>query len=152
MGTTPGEPRPPRQVTRAPAKSSRLVLACLFLLVLASCARRAEQRPHGHSYTLRGEVTQLPDPGSDPGSLSVHHEPVDDLVDRDGRKVGMDSMVMPFPLARGVTLDGVAVGDPIAFTLRVDWQADPEIEIVAVRKLAPGTRLSWGTARPGRTG
>jgi hypothetical protein len=86
--------------------------------------------------------------GGGPRLITLRHEPIDDLVDRQGKVVGMDSMVMPFPVAGGVPLSALAAGDKVAVTLCVDWGADPELAVTGLRKLPAGTRLDFRPARP----
>lgn len=120
----------------------------LFLLAvqsLAGCSGKAES---GRTYTVRGQVVQLPDPGNPGTGLSINHEAIDDFVSRDGEMVGMDPMSMSFPVAGKVPLEGIAVGDVIEFKLHVDWGARPEVEIVEIRELPAGTKLVFRAARP----
>ena len=97
-------------------------------------------------YTVRGEIVQLPSadrPGSD---LMVRHEAIDDFVDGTGQIVGMDSMVMPFRVDPAVSLQGLAVGDPIALRFAMDWEK-PSLRVESVERLPPGTALRFGPAR-----
>jgi hypothetical protein len=87
-------------------------------------------------------VTRLPS-AAEP-ALYVRHEAVPGFVDMDGEVVGMDSMTMPFPLAEGVGLEGVAPGDRVRFTLEVEWEGDPPYRITRIEELAAGTELDLG--------
>ena len=62
----------------------------------------------------------------------------------------MDSMAMPFPVAKGVPLEGLAANDKVEITLHVDWEADSPVEITRLRKLPPDTKLVFREARPSR--
>lgn len=116
-------------------------------MVVAGCAEQSSGRDH----TVRGQVRQLPDPANPAGGgLFVSHEAIDDWVGRDGTVVGMDPMTMPFPVAEGVPLEGLQPGDVIEFTLHADWEASPPVEITAIRKLPPGTKLVFREAKPPR--
>jgi len=134
-------------------------LLCAFALA-AGCARPARESANGsdisgkegRTYTTRGQVTQLPDPAHPGSGLSLSHEAIDEFVDRDGKTVGMDPMNMPFPVAPGVSLNGIAPGDVVEFDLHVDWQADTPVAITRIRKLPPATRLVFRTAAPDRSG
>lgn len=120
------------------------------LLVIAGCAEQQDQ-PSGRDYTVRGQVRQLPDPANPAsGQFFVSHEAIDDWVGRDGKVVGMDPMMMSFEVAEGVSLEGLQRGDAIEFTLHVDWKAGTPVEITAIRKLPPGTRLVFREAKPPR--
>jgi Cu/Ag efflux protein CusF len=120
------------------------ILGAIALLVvaLAACARTQPAAPAGggETYTVRGVVAALPADGR--GDLTLRHEALPDFVDRGGERVGMDAMTMPFPLAAEVALAGIAVGDPVECTLRVDWEAERPVELIAVRELPAGTRLA----------
>jgi hypothetical protein len=122
--------------------------AFILLLLAAGCGAR------GRDYTVRALVVQAPDAasiaGNSAGSLYLYHEPIDDWVGRDGKRDGMDTMAMPFPVAGGVPLAGVAANDKVEVTLHVDWTADRPIEITRLRKLPADTRLVFRSARPGR--
>jgi hypothetical protein len=123
-------------------------LAFILLLFVAGCGAR------GRDYTMRALVVQAPDAasiaGNSAGGLYLYHEPIDDWVGRDGKRDGMDTMAMPFPVAGGVPLAGLAANDKVEVTLHVDWKADRPIEITRLRKLPADTRLVFRSARPGR--
>jgi Cu/Ag efflux protein CusF len=95
-------------------------------------------------YTVRAEVVRLPEkPG---GYLMLRHEAVDEFTDESGTVVGMDSMVMPFPVARSASLEGLSVGDKIEATLEVDW-AQGFMQLEHIQKLPRQTTLHFGKAR-----
>lgn len=120
------------------------------LMVVAGCAEQQEQQS-GRDYTVRGQVRQLPRPANPAaGGFFVSHEAIDDWVGRDGKVVGMDPMMMSFEVAEGVSLEGLQRGDMIEFTLHVDWRASTPVEITAIRKLPPGTKLVFREAKPPR--
>jgi hypothetical protein len=122
---------------------TKFALACAALLlgVAGGCSR-------GRDYTVRGMVVQAPDPANPAGGLYLYHEAIDDWVGRDGKQEGMDPMGMPFPVARGVPLTGLAANDKIEVTLHVDWNADTAVEITQLRKLPRDTRLVFRAAKP----
>jgi Copper binding periplasmic protein CusF len=136
---------------RRPATVFALVILPAVLLVvlapLAACKPRQTARQGGRTYTVRGQVIQLPDPAQPGSGLVLQHEAVDDFVGRDGTVVGMDPMAMPFPVAPGVSLAGIAPADVVEFDLNVDWKADPAVAITRVRKLPPGTKLVFRAAK-----
>lgn len=117
-------------------------LACAVLLLAAGCGAR------GRDYTVRGLVVQAPDPAHPAAGLYLYHEAIDDWVGRDGKRDGMDPMAMPFPVARGVPLTGIAANDKVEVTLHVDWNADRAVEITKLRKLPADTRLVFRAAQP----
>jgi hypothetical protein len=112
--------------------------------MLAGCAGKDS----GRTYTTRGQVVQLPDPANPGTGLTLNHEAVDQFVDRQGELVGMDPMSMPFPVAKGVSLDGIQVSDVVEFDLHVDWSKEPAAEITRIRELPAGTKLDFRAAKP----
>ena len=124
------------------AVKQNLGLACAVLLLAAGCGAR------GRDYTVRALVVQPPDPANPAGGLYLYHEAIDDWLGRDGKRDGMDPMAMPFPVAKGVSLSGIAANDKVEVTLHVDWQADRALEITRLRKLPRDTRLDFRAARP----
>ncbi|HTQ81191.1 MAG TPA: copper-binding protein [Thermoanaerobaculia bacterium] len=124
-------------------------LLCLLLL----CASLAAGCSAGDArdFQVRGRVAQLPTANDPASQFMIQHEAVDSFVDRQGKVVGMDSMTMPFPLASGVSLAGLAVGDPVAFTLRVHWGGTPPIRITELHKLPAGTPIVFREAHPPRS-
>jgi len=130
-------------------QNSALTLAGLALLALAGCGPKQEAAA-GRDHTVRGQVRQLPDPATPGSGLWLVHEAVDDWAGRDGKVEGMDSMSMPFEVAKGTPLEGIEVNDVIEFTLHVDWNAETPVEITRVKELPPGTKLDFREARPPR--
>ena len=116
--------------------------ACAVLLLAAGCGAR------GRDYVVRALVVQAPDPANPAGGLYLYHEAIDGWTGRDGKRDGMDPMAMPFPVARGVPLTGIAANDKVEVTLHVDWQADRAVEITRLRKLPRDTRLVFRAAQP----
>lgn len=126
-----------RQIRRAGAAA---------LLLLAACGGGSET---AQKHVVRGEVVQVPRPDDPAGEMQIRHEAIDGWIDSGGNAVGMSSMTMPFPVAKGVELDGIAPGDIVEFTLHIDWQADHDrLAITRVRELPPGTKLEFREARP----
>ena len=129
----------------ARARAFRRTLFLLAILSLAGCSGGEES---GRTYTVRGQVTQLPDPGNPGTGLYLNHEAIDDFVSRDGEMVGMDPMNMPFQVDEEVALEGIGAGDVVEVKLHVDWEADVAAEIVEIRELPPGTKLVYRAAQP----
>ena len=126
-----------RELTR------NLALACAVILTMAAgCGQKPAE---GRDYTLRAQVVQPPDPAT---GLYIYHEAVDDWVSRDGKMDGMDPMAMPFPVAKGVPLEGIQANDKVEVKLHVDWDADRPVEITQVRELPPDTQLVFRAAKP----
>lgn len=126
--------------------------AALSLALLAAGCSGAEETDgaegRGHTYTVRGQVTQLPDPRNPGSGIHISHEAIDDYVGRSGKVEGMDPMNMPFLVAEGVSLEGIAPRDVVEFDLRVDWEAERSVEITRIRELPPGTKLVFRAAEP----
>ena len=122
------------------------VLLLVLLVLGAGCADKGSGS--GRTYTARGQVVQLPDPANPGTGLTLNHEAIDQFVDRQGELVGMDPMSMPFPVAQGVSLEGIQVSDIVEFKLHVDWSAEPAAEITEIRELPAGTKLDFRAAKP----
>lgn len=120
-----------------------LILLACAAAVLAGCGRPAS----GRNYVVRAQVVDLPSPGNG-NLLQLHHEPIDNFVTRDGQTEGMDSMTMPFLVARNVSLHDIHPGDKIEVILHVDWKAERSVQITGLRKMDPGLRLDFRAARP----
>lgn len=121
-------------------------LALAVLLLAAACG----EVQTGRDYTVRAQVVQAPDPANPGAGLYLYHEAIDDWIGRDGKVEGMDSMAMPFPVAKGVPLAGLQANDKVEVTMQVDWQADTPVAIVHLRKLPPQTELVFRAAKPPR--
>ena len=126
-------------------RALKSTMACVLLLA-AGCGAR------GRDYVVRALVVQTPEAANASGNraagLYLYHEAIDGWVGRDGKRDGMDPMAMPFPVARGVPLTGLAANDKVEVTLHVDWQADRAVEITRLRKLPRDTRLVFRAAQP----
>ncbi len=124
------------------------VAACALLALALSCRDRDAPGPPASGagarrYTVRGEVVRVAPSGPGGAEVSIRHEPIPDFVDRGGAVVGMAAMVMPFPVAPGVSLAGVEPGDKVRFRLAMDWERN-RMEIEALEELPKETRLELG--------
>ena len=126
------------------------LLRLLLLLGLALLAAAGCRPLRGHNYVVRAQVAQTPTAAAG-RTLFLHHEAIDDWVSRDGKRDGMDSMAMPFPVARTVPIAELRADDKVEVILHVDWQSDRPVEITGLRKLDPGLRLDFRAANPPRT-
>ena len=135
--------------TRAGTAWAATILALITLVVPLGCGGPppGEDLP-GQVYTVRGMVRDLPNPDRPGSEFSVRHEAIDDFVSLQGEVIGMSSMTMPFPLADKVSLDGVAIGDPVEVILKVDWDGDVPVQVTSVKELPPDTQLEFRKARP----
>ena len=123
-----------------------LILACAVIILAAAtgCGPKAGTETGGHDYTVRGQVTRPPDASG----LHIYHEAIDDFVGRSGKVEGMDTMLMPFPVAQGVPLEGIQANDKVEVKLHVDWASENPVEIREIRELPPGTKLEFRAAKP----
>jgi Cu/Ag efflux protein CusF len=94
-------------------------------------------------YTVRGEITQLPDPDREGSELMVRHEPMPEFKNAKGEVVGMGAMTMPFPLAEGVSVDGLSVGDKVSLTFEVQFEPSTSFQTTQITKLPEGTELDF---------
>jgi hypothetical protein len=147
-----------------------LVIAALLIgptLVMIAC-KQDSSTPAGASpnraaptgaarddvYTgIRGVVTMLPIAGNPATELKIQHEHIPTFLNKDGQipvngrgVPGMASMVMPFPVAEGLDISSMAIGDKVSFDFTVYWgRADggPAWEITRFEKLDPATELDF---------
>lgn len=137
-----------------------LLLLVMSLLALPACTREdappvAPVRPSSrgepdHTYVVRARVEMLPVAGKPTTEFVVHHEAIPEFVGFSGEK-GMESMSMPFPLAKSASLEGVKVGDAVEVTFVV-WMT-PGVrgfEARQIRKLPDSTRLNFEPAEKTR--
>ena len=123
-----------------------ILLSALLPLLAAGCGGRGEEKAGGNTYTVRGRVVQLPSQGS---GLYLEHEAIDNYVARSGKVEGMDSMTMPFPVAKDVPLEGIQPDDIVEVQLHIDWAAEERpVEITGIRELPRDTRLDFRLAQP----
>jgi hypothetical protein len=126
-----------------------LALLAVLCLVAVACAGTApeETEPASdvHVYEVRGQVTAVPDPADPLSNLRVRHEAIPHFVSIDGEVVGMDSMNMPFPVAEGLDLSGIAVGDKVHMTFEVEWEGDVPYQATQLEKLPEDAELDFGS-------
>jgi len=119
-----------------------------FALTLAACHRSSQNSDAAPApakrYTVRALVVTLPAQSS--GEITLRHEAVPSFTDQSGAVVGMDSMEMPFPSAKGAPLAGLAAGDKVLATFSVDW-SQGLYAIESIEKLPPETSLDLGKGR-----
>lgn len=137
--------------------AAALVTAACSFLALNACSKEDAKpaaptapTPGDKAYTLRGRVAMLPVAGQPASRFEIHHEAIPDFLDRAGKAVGMKEMTMPFTkLAPGVTLEGLAVGDPIEFTFQVRWSDPaPPYFITKITKLPADAKVNLTTTNP----
>jgi Cu/Ag efflux protein CusF len=121
----------------------------MVMLVAAGCGKTegggaaATEKGVTHVYHMRGEIKAL---GTTPeGDITIHHEAVPEFRNTLDQVEPMGSMTMPFEVKKGVSLEGLKVGDKIAFDWEVNWDAEVH-EVTAISKLPAGTVLTFGAA------
>jgi phenylpropionate dioxygenase-like ring-hydroxylating dioxygenase large terminal subunit len=105
-----------------------------------------------HSYTVRGKVVTVPSAERPIDDLEIRHEAITDYKNREGEVYvnskgvsGMMSMTMGFPVAAGVSLEGIAPGDIVEFTFVTTWgEKYPNYEVIEIKKLPADTELNFG--------
>jgi Cu/Ag efflux protein CusF len=112
----------------------------------ATAASTGFQNPE--RYTTRGVITDLPDPNRiGTPDLMIQHERIADFKDSSGQVVGMNSMIMDFPLAPGVSIAGLAKGDKVEVVLEVDWSQLPPHRAASIKKIDAGTALDFSNPK-----
>lgn len=127
--------------------------AAAFILPLSSCARPKEPAPTSHTveYTVRAEIVRLPAPGEAAPELQARHEEIPSFVEKHGETPkGMRAMTMPFPVAPGLDLSAVKVGDKVSLTFAVDYAIETGLvdgwRATRMVPLPPETILEFGPA------
>ncbi|HTP27298.1 MAG TPA: hypothetical protein VMK12_16805 [Anaeromyxobacteraceae bacterium] len=120
-----------------------LLLAAIGLVMGPGChGKKASRVPsQAKSYTVRGEVVRGAKPEESGREILVQHEAIEDFVDRDGRVVGMATMIMPFEVEPSEAKK-LAVGDIVELRFSVDWDR-PSYRVEWVQKLPAGTPLDF---------
>ncbi len=119
------------------------LFAALTLLALAACSETAPP-PRGEpsaSYETRGVIKALPVAGDPKSELRILHEAVPQFKAADGSVEPMLSHTMGMGVGKGVSLEGLKVGDPVAFTFAVWWKPRPGIEVTRIAKLPADTEM-----------
>ncbi|MEM1445863.1 MAG: copper-binding protein [Planctomycetota bacterium] len=144
---------------RSPRVLPLLTLLCLPLLTGCPSGEVASSAPTTPAvdlsdpatkvYDVRGFIVALPDPANPASDLQINHEEIPDFVNVEGEVSGMKAMVMPFPLAPGVSLEGLAVGDPVALSFAVNWDAEGSRpwELTQITKLDPADAQDIAASR-----
>ncbi|MFG0293152.1 MAG: copper-binding protein [Phycisphaerales bacterium JB050] len=97
-------------------------------------------------YTVRGQVVSLPTADDD---LMVHHEAIPEFRKPSG--TGMKTMTMPFPLGKGISLDGIEPGDKVNIAFAVDYEegwSPIAYRVTKIEELPADTQLDF-TPQPG---
>lgn len=125
-----------------------LAVACALA---AGCGKRESQEIPAVSvqvYTTRGRIVQLPVQGRPATMLQIEHEHIPNFRDKTGEitvhrdgSLGMKRMIMPFPVAAGVSLDEFELEHKVEFTFEVNWGGSPTYQVTAIRRIPDDTVL-----------
>ncbi len=109
--------------------SVMVILAAALLSACADTEVASGPEAGPHTYTLKGRIVEMPaGPG---GEIQLEHEAIHNLFDARGITVGMDAMMMFFPLAVGANT-GFEAGNIVEFDLEVDWKREPMAIVIRV--------------------
>lgn len=108
----------------------------LSLMLMAACGSEPDAR-----YATRGLVKERVGTGAD-ARVAIHHEPLPEFRDRDGKLAPMAAMTMVFGLGRGAQCaSALAPGTKLAFEFEVRWATSPFLVITRCEILPPDTPL-----------
>ncbi len=124
---------------RAGSSCAPTVLTALLVALGASappgCAQKSDESAQTSTeasenirrdlYVVRGEVRRVPIAGEPAAEFVVHHEAIPHYRASEGR-LGMNVMSMPFPLAPGLSLEGVSIGDKVEVTFEVEFDTEKD--------------------------
>ena len=132
-------------------KQQKLFFAVLCISLVIGCGEESSPPPQPdaaeeiiyNTYIMRGRITRMLDRSNPASELFIKHEAINDFKDMDGQAIGMPAMTMPFPVAKDVSLAGLAVGDIVQFTFRVTWRPRQSWQLTSITKLPAGTELDF---------
>jgi len=113
----------------------RVLLAILVGLAVWTAAARVCVAQEMFTYHVKGVVKVLPGKGTASNEIMVKHEPIPDYRDEAGNVVGMAAMTMPFYLAKGVTVESIAVGDQVQMVVEQRLKPRFTEEVVSISKV-----------------
>ncbi len=134
----------------SPAELFVAAAVAATILLIGGCAAKHSSNSQSapaqpgitYSYHLRGIIKALPAAGELPASVSIKVPPIAHWVGMSGKIEPMMTMTMSYQLASGVTLHGIATGDKVAFTYKVNWNADRMV-ITRIKKLPAKTIINF---------
>jgi hypothetical protein len=139
-----------RRAWFVPALASAVSIALLSACGESGSEPVAFPEPDQIYSDVRGRVTALPSDGPAAMPLSIKHEAIPEFIGSDGvvyvnrdGTPGMKAMDMPFPeMAETVSLDELAVGEPVAFEFAVAWDGtSPRYWVTSIEPLPMDTEL-----------
>jgi hypothetical protein len=104
----------------------------ILLMALSATIAYADE---AYTFKVKGVVRGLPGQGLAKDEILVKHQEIPEYRDESGKVVGMMAMTMPFYLAPGLALDGIALGDRVE--LQVEQHLKPEFseKVVEIKKV-----------------
>ena len=139
---------------KIPAHAELLIAALVAAtMLMGGCGSKHSGKPQSsttqpgttYSYHLRGIIKALPAAGESPENVSIKVPPIAHWVGMSGKIEPMMAMTMPYQLASGVTLQGIATGDKVAFTYKVNWTADRMV-VTRIKKLPAQTMINFSAS------
>jgi len=103
-----------------------------------------------------GELTSLPIANDPSSELMIHHTQIPEFKSADGTVhvnskgiSGMPAMNMPYPLAQGISIDGLAIGDKVKFDFQVNWAKSGGVvfEITKIEKIDLETEINFANIK-----
>lgn len=138
-----------------PSQSAKIVLigalavSAIIPVVPAGCARRQPEDAstiEKHAYTVRGQIVALPSGDGPVREIQVRHEAIPHFR-AGGGKLGMNTMVMPFPLVEGLLTSGLREGQKITLHFEVDFDTAADTltgyRATGIELLPEDTALDW---------
>lgn len=125
-------------------RNARLLLLVLpiFFVFVPACGR--SDHGYEHVYTTRGIIEALPGEKAYQDFM-VHHETIPDYVSMTG-SIGMNEMVMPFPLQDKSIVEGYEVGDKVEIVFGERFEPDHKMGVISITKLPADTEMTLGEA------
>ena len=114
-----------------------LLLAASLLPACGGGTASRQKSANAREYTVHGTIVQVMDPRVG-HEVMIAHDAIPNFIDAEGETTLMPPMTMPFTVAEDVNLSGLTKGTPVEFTLTVDWEASPPIQITALRVVSNG--------------
>lgn len=99
-------------------------------------------------YQVRAQIKEVQRSGNKLYA-NLHHEAIPDFVNRKGKTVGMEPMVMRFRVSPSVSAEKLKSGNKVLATFAMRWKSDDPLYIEAIHPLDPTTELHLKRHEPG---
>jgi hypothetical protein len=104
---------------------------------------------------ILGIVQSLPVAGNPASEMRIYHEQIPGFKTQEGTVFvaadgvrGMKSMTMAFPVAEGLDISTLSIGDKIRFDFVVTWDGSPPWSITRFEKIDPATEIDFSNKTP----